>query len=319
MLKDKVTVTIKTGNGGRGSLTMMLDKVFGGDGGRGGDIYVLGNENVYDLSWYEYGHKYKTGNGEPGCKRHKTGNDAKDLILEVPLTTEVYLGQKYLGTIDTHKQKALVLKGGDAGLGNTTLKSLSPIGHFDEMDERIEGQPGRTKEMTLILKLQSDIIFIGLPNAGKSTMLNTLTNTSVKIAPYAFTTLDPQLGIMDKGIRLMDLPGLIEGTHEGKGLGTRFLKHTQYASLVAHFVSLENEDPWKAYSDMRDELELISKNIWNLPEIVILSKSDEMEPKDVKKVEKIFSKKGINVLSISIIDDESIAKVRAEFIKLLGK
>jgi GTP-binding protein len=317
MLKDKVTVTIKTGAGGRGSMAMIMNKVYGGDGGRGGDIFVEGNENMYDLSWYDYGHKYKTERGENGQKRHKTGNEAKDLTLVVPLTTEVYFGQKFQGTIDSHGQRVLVLKGGDAGWGNTSLKNASTNGYFDDKDPRIEGGPGKSKEMRLVLKLQSDVIFVGLPNAGKSTMLNTLTNSTVKIAAYAFTTLDPQLGIMDGAIKLMDLPGLIEGTNEGKGLGTRFLKHTQYARLVAHFVSLENPDPWQAYYDMRKELEKISKNIFNLPEIVILSKSDEKKPEEVKKIEKIFAKKGLTVISSSIIDDNSIAKIRSEFIRML--
>ena len=317
MLKDKVTVTIKSGAGGRGSMAMILSKVFGGDGGRGGDIYLQGDENVYDLNWYEYGHKYKTENGECGKSHHKDGNEARDITLYVPLTTEVFFKKKYQGTVDKHGQKILILEGGRGGLGNTSLKRATMNGIFDEKDPLIDGGPGKTKEMSLILKLKSDVIFIGLPNAGKSTMLNTLTNSKVKIAAYAFTTLDPQLGIMDGNIKLMDLPGLIEGTNEGKGLGTRFLKHTQYARLVAHFVSLENPDPWKAYIDMRSELEKLSKNLYNLPEIIILTKSDELELKEVKKIEKLFSKKGLPVVSTSIIDDESIEKIKSEFKRLL--
>jgi GTP-binding protein len=192
-----------------------------------------------------------------------------------------------------------------------------------------EPLPGSTKDLVLILKLQSDVIFIGLPNAGKSSMLNLLSDANAKIAAYAFTTLEPQLGLMD-GIKLMDLPGLIEGTFEGKGLGTRFVKHTETSRLVAHFISLENmksteginskdePDLMENYKVMRKEIENIDPKLFAKPELVVLTKTDSVEPSLVKKGEKIFQEIGVPVVSVSIIDDAAIAKLRAKIKEMLS-
>ena len=307
MLKDKVNITIKSGRGGRGSMSVNLEKIDGGDGGNGGSIYLKGSENVYDLAWFDNGKIYKAERGEDGAGRHKTGGDGKDLIIMVPLTTEVHVNNRTPYKVTKHDEVVQILRGGGGGFGNMTQRR-----HLDEKLTE-EGHPGVTKNITLILKLQSDVIFVGYPNAGKSSLLNLLSDAKVKVAAYAFTTLEPQLGLMD-GIRLMDLPGLIEGTYEGKGLGTKFVKHTEHARLIAHFVSYENPDMMAMYKSLRAEIKNISEALYNKPEIIILSKSDEATPEKIQATEAEFKKLGLPVVSCSIIDDAAIIKVR-EIIK----
>jgi len=231
--------------------------------------------------------------------------------LMVPLVTEVHVKNRVPFRISKHGQREMVLAGGRGGYGNVTI--------YKHLAENLNSEPvaGDTKELTLILKLQADVIFIGLPNAGKSSMLNSLSDANAKIAAYAFTTLEPQLGLMD-GIRLMDLPGLIEGTYEGKGLGTRFVKHTETSRLTAHFVSLENLDILESYKSIRTEIENIDPKLFAKPEIVVLTKTDSVDAEAIKKAEKIFKKLGVPVVSVSMIDDASIAKLREEIKKMLS-
>lgn len=307
MLKDAVTVYVQSGKGGAGSMAMIFDHANGGDGGAGGNVYVLGKANMFDLSWYDFGHKYKAENGHNGLSRHKSGLDGKDVVLELPLTTDVILNGKYLGTVSKDGQKEMILKGGKGSLGNISLKHESKDGYFDDIVNEV-GE-AETGELKLVFKLLSDVIFLGYPNAGKSSLLNELTNSHVKTANYAFTTLEPQLGMLDD-IILMDLPGLIEGTHEGKGLGTKFVKHTESAKIMVHMVSLENEDPWAIYSSLRKELENIDPKLAAKPELVVLTKTDEATPETISKAVKSFSKHKIKTETVSIIDDEAIEKLK---------
>lgn len=310
MLKDQVNIKIQSGKGGKGSTSKFSHKLVGGDGGNGGKVYLKGSENMYDLGWYDTEKTYKAENGENGLKGNKKGSNGKDIILSVPLVTEVVIDEKVAYKIEKNNQMVEILEGGLGGLGNVSLKRHSQIGGSNP---RTENQKVNIK---LVLKLQSDIIFIGYPNAGKSSMLNELTNTDVKTAPYEFTTLDPQLGLMD-GLKLMDLPGLIEGTYEGKGLGTKFLKHTENCRIVAHFVSLENPDPIDTYATLRNEIQKISTDLYDKTEIIILTKSDMLGKDDIAKAEDLFRKKGLPVVSSSIIDDDSITRIKHEFKQLL--
>jgi GTP-binding protein len=306
MLQDKVSIKIESGAGGPGSTAMYANHCTGGDGGKGGDVYLRGSIHTYDLSRFDPEETYKAQNGKPGLPKGKKGENASNLTLSVPLTTEVYLNHELLGKIEKDGQILKLLDGSVGGYGNGTL-----IKNRDLRSNEKE-RASQKNRYTLILKLKSDIIFIGYPNAGKSTILNELTNTNVKIAPYEFTTLEPQLGIMD-GIVLMDLPGLIEGTYEGKGLGTSFVKHTENCKAVAHFVSLENENPYKSYMAMREEIKKISIDMFNKPEIVVLTKTDETDKKTLEKVTQEFKEKGIKVVNTSIIDDESIDNLKKTF------
>ncbi len=296
MLIDNVNIKIESGKGGRGSFATFALKPNGGDGGTGGDVYFKGNPMIYDLRSFDDKKKYKAEDGGDGLKQGLKGADAPDYIIQVPLTTEVYIAGKLLGIVSKPDQLLKVLSGGKGSYGNLSIGR-------DESKRRLEHlRENQSITARLQLKLSSDVIFLGYPNAGKSSMLNELTRASAKTAPYAFTTIDPQIAIMD-GIKLMDLPGLIDGTYDGKGLGTNFLNHVENSRLAIHFVGLDNENPLKSYLDLREEVKRISVNLFNLPEIIVLTKSDEKDEKYISEVVKSFKKVKLDTIVVSIIDD----------------
>ena len=306
MLKDRMRIKIQSGKGGAGSQATFANKAYGGDGGDGGNVIFEGSRNLYDLGHFELDRTYKAQDGKPGEKMNKKGANGQDLILKVPLVTEIHTDGQLLDTIKQHGQQVQVLTGGLGGYGNTTLRknrNLLP----QESKARMQN---KTLTVELVLKLQSDVIFIGYPNAGKSSMLNALTNAKVKTAPYAFTTIDPQIGLLGK-LRLMDLPGLIEGTHEGKGLGIKFAKHTENSRLVLHFVALDEPEPTKRYLSMREEIKKIGFSLADKPEIIVLSKSDEVDENFIKNTVQEFRKITDNeTLVASILDDQSIETIK---------
>ncbi|MBN1373852.1 50S ribosome-binding GTPase [Candidatus Dojkabacteria bacterium] len=307
MLKDKISIKIMVGKGGIGSNYIFLRRANGGDGGRGGSVFVKGSENIYDLNFFKPWHLYKADNGEFGRRNNRNGSRGKDLILLVPLTTEVTVELKEPITyiIDTHNQIVRLRNGCKGGLGNVSRKK------HPEVKTNLPRATPEPINVHMIFKMKADIMFIGYPNAGKSSLLNALTNAKVKVAPYEFTTLDPQIGVMN-GIKIMDLPGLIEDTHKGKGLGTKFLKHTEHVRNVAHVISLENDDPVKAYKTMRAEIKAISKDLYKKPEVIILTKTDEVTKEKLKATSKKIKGLGLTVISCSILDDSSIKKVQAK-------
>lgn len=312
MLIDSVNIKVESGKGGRGSFATFALKPNGGDGGNGGDVYLKGNAMIYDLRSFDDKKKYKAEDGEDGMKKGLKGADAPDYIIQVPLTTEVYNGENLLGVVSKDGQMLKVLSGGKGAYGNLSIGR-------DESRRRMESQrENETVKLRFQLKLSSDVIFLGYPNAGKSSMLNELTRASAKTAPYAFTTIDPQVAIMD-GIKLMDLPGLIDGTYAGKGLGTNFLNHVENSRLAIHFVGLDNESPLKSYLDLREEVKRISDTLFNLPEIVVLTKSDEKDEKYISSIVNDFKKKKIEPLVVSIIDEESLRLLKEVIKSRLGK
>lgn len=310
MLKDTTLIKIESGMGGRGSMALRANRAFGGDGGDGGNVYLKGSSNVYDLSKFDYGKKFKADSGGNGLPQNKKGTDGKDLIVELPLVTEVYVDDELVFKVEVNGEPIKVLDGGIGGLGNRSQKKFK----FEDIDKT--AKENKELEIRLVLKLQSDVIFIGYPNAGKSSMLNELTNARVKTAAYEFTTLEPQLGFMGS-LKLMDLPGLIDGASEGKGLGTRFLKHTENSKLVAHFVGLENDNPYEVYTNLREEMKKIGLELYNQQEVVLLSKSDDVDEKKVSEAVKKFEENGLEVIVCSIIDDKSIQRVKDIFEKLV--
>ena len=313
MFKDTLKIKAFSGNGGYGSTQVYGTRTIGGDGGDGGNIIIKGSAKRPDLSHISAAKSYKAQDGHGGGTRRRFGTKGKDLILEVPLGTEIYEKEELLFKITKDLQEEILLKGGKGSLGSISLGTNS----YKTLDYN-HSVKGQKKTVTLIMKLNSDVIFFGFPNAGKSSMLNELTNTVVKTASYTFTTLAPQTGVMD-GITLMDLPGLIEGTADGKGVGDSFLKHTEKANLIVHFVSLEEEDPISNYKKIRKEISTLPKRLRNMKEVIVLTKYDEIEDEKRDEIMKELAKLNPEITYSSIIDDESIERVKELIIKNFEK
>jgi GTP-binding protein len=317
MFRDSVKIQCKAGDGGNGHVSYGLQKrPMGGDGGKGGDIYIKGDRGIYDLRWYRVDNLYKAKRGGHGGKSNMTGEDGEDLILKVPLASVVInddTGESWEVTKDGQTIK--VLAGGIGGRGNYSYRGSKEYGAWDRGDD---GGKAYVYNFTIKYEIQSDAILIGFPNAGKSSLINSVTNAKSKIGEYAFTTIYPVIGQMD-GFTLVDLPGLIEGTHEGKGLGTNFLKHTKRTKMIIHMVSFENEDMIKAYNEMRKELNEISNKLTSLPEIIVLSKSDIVDKDTIKKVEKSFKDKfDKKAISLSILENDSVENFKKVIVEAYG-
>lgn len=319
MFKDKTNAILKAGKGGDGRVALKSigakKRADGGDGGVGGDFYLEGDSNLYDLSFINKDQTFRADNGEIGGVNNSTGKNAKDYVLKVPIATNILNKRGDLvARIDKPGQRILLLKGGKGGKGNLAFRK----GGQESLYEFTPGRDGEVLEAELELELVADVIFIGLPNAGKSSLLNELTNAKAKVASYAFTTIIPKLGRMNS-VTLMDLPGLIERTFEGKGLGTNFVKHTKSAKLVLHFVSLENPNVVESYNVIRTELKNIDQRLYDLPEIVVLTKSDLIEDEAIiKKAIADFKKLKIEALVSSIADEASLEKLSKKLEALLG-
>ena len=312
---DKCQIIVQSGKGGDGIIAFdKFKKADGGDGGKGGDVYIVGDTNVYDLAKLSALGKFKAEDGENGQKNKRKGRDGEDIEIHLSLVTKIYNedGTEFL-TISKSGYKVKILDGGKGGLGNFSLRGKSWDGKFS----RTEGEKSKTKKLKLELNLKSDVIFLGLPNAGKSSIVNALSNAKYKVAPYEFTTLNPQLAVMD-GYMLMDLPGLIEGAHKGKGLGTEFLKHTRYAKLLVHCISLENDDIKEVYTDMRKEFLNISEDLYSLPEFVLFTKADIYSTEQLKEKIEELKKEFPNSLAISVYRKEDLELLRNELKKRLS-
>lgn len=312
---DKCTITIQSGKGGDGIIAFDRDrKADGGDGGKGGDVYIVGDSNMYDLGKVVHISNFKAENGYVGEKNKRKGKDGKDLEIHVPLVTRILNDDgTEIFTMTKHGYSIKILNGGKGGLGNFTLRGEG----WDGKLSRTKGEDFETKVLNLELNLKGDVIFLGYPNAGKSSIVNSLSNAKYKVAPYEFTTLEPQLAIMDRYI-LMDLPGLIENSYKGKGLGTEFLKHTKYAKLLVHCISLENEDIKGTYRKMREELANISEDLYSLDELVIFTKADIYSIDELEEVEKNLRKDFKNFLIISTYRKEDMERVKEELKKRLS-
>lgn len=309
MLVDDVKIEVRAGRGGNGAVAFNKTKMnlgpTGADGGDGGDIYLESVSNIGALLQFRSHKKWFAKDGGKGGSRLNDGTGGEDLVLLVPvgtvahnLTTGEDLEMAEIG------QKVLIAKGGHGGKGNYKFRSavnMSP-------EEFQEGLLGEKSEWRLELKLIADVGFVGLPNVGKSSLLNSLTSAKAKVANYCFTTLEPNLGAYYELI-LADIPGLIEGASEGKGLGIKFLRHIERTKKLFHFISAESENPLADYETIRKELGAYNEKLLEKPEYIFLSKSDVLNEKELKEKMKELKKIGKEIIPISIIDDESIKKV----------
>lgn len=315
-LTDEVTLQIKAGKGGDGVVRWIREKFKpksgpgGGNGGRGGDVYAEAVADLQILDQYRFKKKWNAPNGEAGGNRNCDGAKGEDLVLTFPVGT--ILKRMSNGEVIelTHiGEKIKILSGGHGGLGNAYFKSSRNTTPY----ESTPGKPAESDTFQVELQLIADIGLIGLPSAGKSTLLNAMTNAQSKVGAYHFTTLEPHLGVTPDKIILADIPGLIEGAADGKGLGHKFLRHIKRTKILAHCVSVENEDMAKAYREIRTELEQYDVELGNKQEIIIVTKTDLVEEKELAEKIALVSKasKNKNILTVSAWDEDSIKKLAA--------
>jgi GTPase len=287
---DEAKVYVQSGAGGNGCVSFRREKFIefggpnGGDGGKGGDVIIVAVNGLNTLIDYRYQQHFKAQRGENGMGKDRHGANGKNAVLNVPIGTQIYEedGETLLADLKEEGQRATIARGGNGGFGNAHFKSSTN----QAPRHANPGQPSEERIIRLRLKLIADAGLIGLPNAGKSTLLARVSSAKPKIADYPFTTLHPQLGVVridEHEFVLADLPGLIEGAHEGVGLGDRFLGHIERCRVLLHLVDGTGPDPAAAYKIVRGELEAYGQGLADKPEIVALSKADAMTAEALKK------------------------------------
>ena len=319
---DQVKIYIKAGNGGDGSPSFRREKYVefggpdGGDGGKGGSIILKSEENLNTLIDYRYQQHHKAERGENGSGQNRTGKGGEDLILKVPLGTQVFEEDNKTLLFDFNKkgEEYVAAAGGKGGLGNTRFKSST-----NRAPRKFtKGTKGEDFIIWLQLKTIADIGIIGLPNAGKSSLLAAITNANPKIANYQFTTLNPNLGVAsydDKEVTIADIPGLVEGAHKGTGLGTQFLKHIERCKSLLHMIDITNKDLKKSYKQIKNELKNYSSKLSKKKELIVLNKIDLIDKNEIKKIIKDFSKNTQSeVITLSILEKKSISEIKAKLI-----
>jgi GTP-binding protein len=305
---DEAKITIQAGTGGHGKVSFYPRKKGpnGGNGGKGGDIYIKLNNSLSSLDKYTSQKEFQAEDGGHGEANRKKGKAGNDLVLEFPPNTtlvDTETGETFL--IDEDNPKHLICKGGKGGLGNNAFKSSTNR----TPRKATPGKSGEIKNLKIVHHLLADIGFIGLPNAGKSSLLNVLTAAGAKIGGYPFTTLEPNLGAMNKVI-LADIPGLIEGASQGKGLGTKFLKHVSKVRLIVHCISSESKDLQKDYKIVIDELASYDKNLLDKQFLLLLTKKDLISEEQIEGKLKVLKQITPNVRPISIYDEKSIKNLK---------
>ncbi len=321
MLVDNIGLIIKAGNGGNGAATFLRNEMTakggpdGGNGGNGGNIYFQGSTNINDLREFRYKKRITAEDGVPGKHKKLFGKNAEHVTIRLPLGTRATdtASGKIIEIIDT-TTTILIARGGKGGRGNVEFKSAT-----NQTPRYAEnGGIGEEKKLFLELRMIADVGLIGLPNAGKSSLLAVLTNATPKIGNYPFTTLEPNIGMLSKH-PIADIPGLIEGASKGKGLGVEFLKHIEKTKVLVHCIDSSIEDVQKAYSTIRQEFEQYNSSLLDKPEIILLTKTDLADEGQIKKNVKILEKEGKKVLTASIYKPETLRILKLALEKILNQ
>ena len=323
---DQVKIYIKAGNGGDGSPSFRREKFIeyggpdGGDGGKGGSVILKAEKNLNTLIDFRYQQHHKAKRGENGAGQNRTGKSGEDLILKVPLGTQVFEEDNKTLIYDFTKisEEFTAAAGGKGGLGNTRFKSST-----NRAPRKFtKGTQGEEFTIWLQLKTIADIGIIGLPNAGKSSLLASVTNANPKIANYQFTTLNPNLGVAsydNKEITIADIPGLVEGAHKGTGLGIQFLKHIERCKSLLHLIDITSEDLKKSYQQVKNELKKYSNKLTKKKELIVLNKIDLIDEKEVNHIIKDFKKNTKSeVIALSTLNKSSVSKIKSKLLNYVS-
>ena len=323
---DYVKIYCRSGKGGRGSSHFRREKYIpkggpdGGDGGRGGHIYLRGNRNYWTLLHLKYERHILATNGESGSAKRSSGKNGEDRVIEVPCGTVVYDADtgEYLCDVTEDGQQVMLLKGGRGGLGNFNFKtSTNQAPRYAQ-----PGEPAQERTVILQLKLLADVGLVGFPNAGKSTLLSVVSAAKPKIANYPFTTLEPNLGIVsyrdNRSFVMADIPGIIEGASEGKGLGLRFLRHIERNSLLLFMVPADTDDIRKEYEILSNELEQYNPDLLDKPRVLAITKSDLLDDELIEALSEDLPE-GIPHLFISAVAGKGITELKDLLWKALNE
>ena len=315
---DQAKIYVKAGDGGSGSASFRREKFIefggpdGGDGGDGGSVVLIAAANLNTLIDFRFQQHFKAEKGRNGMGKKKSGRAGNDLFLKVPVGTQIFEEDNNTLIEDLKKigQKIIVAQGGKKGLGNVRFKSSTNRAPRRKTD----GTEGESFWIWLQLKVIADVGIIGMPNAGKSSLLSVLTKAKPKIANYPFTTLDPNLGVTnysDKEVTLADIPGLIEGAHEGTGLGDKFLRHIERCKSLIHLIDITDEDILENYLKIRKELSKYSSNLLKKKEIIVFNKIDMINVNEIKKKINAFKKKiKKNIYKISVVQNKGLINIK---------
>tara|TARA_B100001123_G_scaffold305307_1_gene341068 strand:+ start:837 stop:1820 length:984 start_codon:yes stop_codon:yes gene_type:complete len=320
---DQVKIYLVSGTGGSGSASFRREKFVefggpdGGDGGRGGSIILVADENLNTLIDFRYQQHFKAERGQDGKGKKQTGKSGKDLILKVPIGTQIFEEDNNTLIEDLTKpgQKIVIANGGKGGLGNVRFKSS--VNRAPR--KKTSGNKGESFWVWLQLKVIADIGIIGMPNSGKSSLLSVITSAKPKIANYPFTTINPNLGVTsynNKEVTLADIPGLIEGAHEGIGLGDKFLRHIERCKNILHLIDITSDDLIENYSKVRKELFKYSNKLTKKREIIVFNKIDMMSNEEIDKKIDIFNKKiKKKIYTISALNHTGLTAIKRALIK----